>query len=79
VASNQTILDVKFTVEMVPMAMDIIALVNAAPDSVLTQEKRQAMLDFLIPLSAKVVAKKEKFVHISIEESNRCQRTMDEQ
>jgi len=64
---QKSILDIKFRVEVNPLVLDIIALVNSAPEKVVTKEKRAEMLDFLIPLSAEVTAGKKRFMQIRID------------
>jgi len=66
-AKFQSCLDVRFSVELVPTAMDIIALINSAPESVLSSKKRAEMLDFMIPRSVLVNADKKKFMSIRME------------
>ena len=66
-AKFQSCLDVRFIVEIVPIALDIIALINSAPTSVISEKKRGEMLDFMIPKSVLVNADKRKFMSIRID------------
>jgi hypothetical protein len=64
---RHTSIDVRFHVELNPIVMEIMALINTAPPQILSDKKRVEMIDYLIPHVADVTADKKRFLNVRIE------------